>query len=73
MKSKKSFLEKVNDHCKKFGNNYTIKDPIPKRPKPSAKPPLHVPIGWICPVCGSGLSLMTSRCPCVPLKMEITY
>lgn len=27
-------------------------------------------IGWICPVCGSGLSLLTSRCPCVPLKME---
>lgn len=54
------------------------------RPKPAAKPPLPPKhpngdwlissqvLGWICPVCGSGLSLSTSRCPCVPLKMEVT-
>ena len=29
-------------------------------------------IGWICPVCGRGLSPYTSSCPCA-LNREITY
>lgn len=32
-------------------------------------------IGWICPVCGRGLSPFTSFCPCrgyIPSNIEIT-
>ena len=29
--------------------------------------------GWICPVCGRGLSPWTSFCPCQAGGLEITY
>jgi predicted amidophosphoribosyltransferase len=29
--------------------------------------------GWICPVCGRGLSPWTSFCPCQGSDMKITY
>lgn len=29
--------------------------------------------GWICPVCGRGLSPWTSFCPCQGSEMQITY
>lgn len=29
--------------------------------------------GWICPVCGRGLSPWTSFCPCQGFEMKITY
>lgn len=29
--------------------------------------------GWICPVCGRGLSPWTSFCPCQGSEMKITY
>ena len=29
-------------------------------------------LGWICPVCGRGLSPFTSMCPCKAPKWEIT-
>lgn len=29
--------------------------------------------GWICPVCGRGLSPWTSFCPCKGSEMKITY
>lgn len=31
---------------------------------PSAQPEPPMQIGWICPVCGRGLSPLTSVCPC---------
>lgn len=31
---------------------------------PSAQPETPMQIGWICPVCGRGLSPLTSVCPC---------
>ena len=33
--------------------------------------PEYKPTGWICPVCGRGLSPFTSVCPCKD-KWEIT-
>lgn len=30
-------------------------------------------VGWICPVCGRGLSPFTSVCPCKPFTPTITY
>lgn len=30
-------------------------------------------VGWVCPVCGRGLSPYTSICPCKPFKIEVTY
>jgi hypothetical protein len=32
--------------------------------RPSAQPETPMQIGWICPVCGRGLSPLTSVCPC---------
>ncbi len=29
--------------------------------------------GWICPVCGRGLSPFTSFCPCKPFTPQITW
>ena len=29
--------------------------------------------GWICPVCGRGLSPFTSMCPCKPFTPQITW
>jgi hypothetical protein len=31
---------------------------------PSAQPETPMQIGWICPVCGRGLSPLTGVCPC---------
>lgn len=33
---------------------------------------MYTEYGWVCPVCGSGVSPRTQRCPCVelPLKFE---
>ena len=35
-------------------------------------PPLHGEMGWICPVCGRGVSPSTSYCPC-NLTRNIAY
>lgn len=38
-------------------------------------PPTHQPLyGWVCPVCGGGVSPMAFRCPCTPyVSAGITY
>lgn len=34
--------------------------------EPTKAPQPAGPSGWVCPVCGSGLSPFMTRCPCVP-------
>ena len=56
-----------------FGNEYTTT--VPPSKSETVNPPQVTGgmTGWICPVCGRGLSPFTNVCPCKPWpKMEVT-
>lgn len=67
---KPSITEPITDPLTPY-----IGDPLPYTPQFT---PLEEPnksngmVGWICPVCGKGLSPWTSECSCRGSKLEIT-
>ena len=56
-----------------FGNEYTTTAPPSKSETVNPPEPVDGMIGWICPICGRGLSPFTSYCPCKGWpKIEVT-
>lgn len=37
------------------------------------RPLANSTIGWVCPICGGGVSWLTSRCPCVPHVGDVVH
>ena len=62
-----------SNKCYKCGKELTTGDTDNLCSECRASKPSPLLTGWVCPVCGGGLSPYTTRCPCQPLYGQITY